>query len=447
MSNFIYKCYINKKDKSLINMSKKVTTEDFIKKAILVHGEGKFNYSKVNYVSAKTKVTIICDKGHEFEQMPSNHTHTLNKRGCPICNGGIKYTKEEFITKAIAIHGNKYKYDGVFYINSGTKVSIYCKIHNEYYTQVPESHLNGCGCPKCKYTDSNLETFIQKAIKKHGNKYDYSKVIYVSSKDKVIIICDKGHEFEQTPVLHVNKSGCPKCALNNMGDTQEDFIKKAKLIHGNKFDYNKVCYISARTPIIIICENGHEFKQKPCTHLKSGCDTCNNIKRKCTTEEFIERAIKIHDNDYDYSKSICTGITNKVTIICKKGHAFEQLASSHLLGCGCTICKETKGEKYIRKVLCKYNIEFKSQYRILPERYRYDFYIPSLNTIIEFDGKQHYEPVNIFKGEEGYLKTKKRDLAKNNICNLLGINLIRIPHYDVNNIEDMEIILKKALNI
>lgn len=139
-----------------------------------------------------------------------------------------KLTNYEFITKARKVHGDKYDYSKVEYRKSSIKVCIICPQHGEFW-QTPNAHLNSQGCSYCYgNTKSTTETFINKAIKIHENKYDYSKVKYVNAKTNVCIICPKHGEFWQTPDAHINgKQGCPFCN-GGIKDTYERFIKKAK---------------------------------------------------------------------------------------------------------------------------------------------------------------------------------------------------------------------------
>jgi very-short-patch-repair endonuclease len=184
-------------------------TNLFISKAIKIHGD-KYEYSKVNYINAKTKVTIICKTHGEFSQTPSNH---LNRHNCQKCANNFKGNTETFIVKAKQIHEDKYDYSKVKYINADTQIIILCKEHGEF-TQIPDFHINRkCGCPKCSNNVKlDKQTFIEKAIKLHGNKYDYSNVDYVNNYTNLIIICNKHGEFVQTPDIHINKKcGCPSC--------------------------------------------------------------------------------------------------------------------------------------------------------------------------------------------------------------------------------------------
>ena len=154
-------------------MPKKKTKEEFIKEATEKH-EGKYNYSKVEYVNSKTKVCIICSEHGEFWQAPSQH---LSGRGCPVCGfekirESNSFSKEEFIKKTREKHGGKYNYDKVKYINSYTKVCIVCPEHGEFY-QTPRDHIRGIGCPKCNL--SHLERNVMNYLDEVGITYDYQK--------------------------------------------------------------------------------------------------------------------------------------------------------------------------------------------------------------------------------------------------------------------------------
>lgn len=200
-------------------MSKKLTTEDFIKKAELIHGS-KYDYSKVEYVNAHTKICIICPEHGEFWQTPSNHCTKSNKCGCPKCFGKI-FEIEDFIKKARNIHGDKYDYSKVIYKDSKTKICIICPEHGEFW-QTPNGHLNGKGCPSCHedrkkyYKLRTAEDFISDAKKIHGDKYDYSRVVYSGNKIKVCIICPEHGEFWQIPSNHLRHKGCPKCKSSHL---------------------------------------------------------------------------------------------------------------------------------------------------------------------------------------------------------------------------------------
>lgn len=201
-------------------------------------------------------------------------------------------TREEFIQKSIAIHSDKYNYDKVQYINSSTKVCIVCSEHGDFL-QTPGGHLNGDGCMKCgrkRTADSHRmtkEEFAESSRKVHDNKYTYSKVKYTNSLIKVCIDCPKHGEFWQVPSDHLGGHGCERCGHESASDirrvTVEEFIKKSRNAHGDKYDYSKVRYTNNRTKVCIICPEHGEFMQTPDNHVNEvGCPNClNKSEAKC----------------------------------------------------------------------------------------------------------------------------------------------------------------------
>ena len=194
-----------------------------------------------------------------------------------------------FISKAKAKHGEYYNYSLVEYVKSNEKIKIVCPIHG-IFNQVPGSHLNGSGCPKCGFERranlrrSTLSDFIKKAEQVHADRYDYSLVEYNTNYKKVKIICPEHGTFLQKPNSHLNGNGCPKCGSTRMGNarktTQSDFIKKAQIKHGNKYDYSETIYEGAHAKIIIGCRMHGDFTQTANYHLRgSGCPECAKLNR------------------------------------------------------------------------------------------------------------------------------------------------------------------------
>jgi len=226
----------------------------------------------------------------------------------------IKSNTNTFVNGAVAKHGNTYDYSLVQYKNNQTKVEIICPIHGVFW-QTPNCHISkGQGCPQCgrkKSADSkkdNTESFIQKAKKKHKDKYDYSKVNYKNQKHKVIIICPDHGKFEQSPTDHLQGHGCIKCghkrSIDSLFLTTEDFVTKAKLIHGDKYDYSMVNYKSTHEKILIICPTHGKFKQQPNSHLSgAGCPSCPAVTSSGHREllKFVQsitdEAIKENDKE------------------------------------------------------------------------------------------------------------------------------------------------------
>jgi very-short-patch-repair endonuclease len=333
----------------------------------------KYDYSNVEYKSAREKVIIICKNHGEFIQTPNGH---LSKEsGCRKCSTEInsdkqRKTTKQFIEHALQIHGDKYDYSKVEYKSAKEKVIIICKEHGEFL-QSPNSHLSKeSDCIKCAgYYKSNTEDFINKAkkIEVHRDKYDYSEVEYKSAVEKVIIICKDHGRFEQTPNHHLNGQGCYKCGHSMFIFTNDDFINNAKEIHDDKYDYSEIHYSRMDEKVIIICKKHGIFEQTPSNHIthKQGCQKCAN-NYLSNTNEFIEKAEKIHNDKYDYSKVNYINNHTNVTIVCKKHGDFEQTPQSHLSGCGCNFCgkelmkikQKTDIDDFIKNANIKHNNKY-----------------------------------------------------------------------------------------
>lgn len=144
-----------------------------------------------------------------------------------------KLTLDDFIKKSKAVHGEKYDYSNSFYKNNNEKITIICPKHGEFRIR-PSDHMNGQGCPKCKGEklsekfSMGKDDFIKKSKNIHGEKYDYSNVVYKNNRTKVGIICKEHGIFYQTPDKHLRGQGCPKCCKKNRKYTTEEFIEQAK---------------------------------------------------------------------------------------------------------------------------------------------------------------------------------------------------------------------------
>jgi len=289
------------------------------------------------------------------------------------------------------------------------------------------------------------EQFIKEANLIHNYFYNYDKVNYINNRTKVIITCPIHGDFEQIPYKHLQGNGCKLCAIENMKKklkgrasskpkrTNEDFLKEAKEVHGDKFLYLEE-YKGSDIKIKMQCKKcGYEFLQDPYHHLKreQGCPKCSgNIK--FTQEQWIEEARKRHNDFYDYSLVKYVNQNSKVKIICPKHGIFQQMARIHLNYGSCPACLESSGEHAVRTFLEKNNIKYVPQYKnedcfnvnLLP----FDFYLPDYNTVIEYQGKQHYTQKGFNKTEKEFLEQLKRDQIKRDFCKRNNIEEIEISY-------------------
>ena len=297
--------------------------------------------------------------------------------------------------------------------------------------------------------------FIEKSKLIHEGKFEYSKCNFTKMDNKVLLTCKIHGDFETWPRGHIHqKVGCPDCSRRNTSLNTEKVIESFSKLN-NGYDYSKFIYTSTTEKSIIICLNHGEFKQSYNHHFKlgQGCPECGKEKlvlsinnKILNINEFIKRAKQLHGDLYDYNNTIYVRYNQKLNIVCNNHGIFSQSPNSHLRGEGCPECKNSKGEKSIKEYLIENDIKYIYQYKFencknkrhLP----FDFYLPDLNICIEFDGKQHHEPVKFFGGEEGFKYITYNDAIKTNYCLENNIRLIRIKYNEYRNINK---ILKKSL--
>ncbi len=265
---------------------------------------------------------------------------------------------------------------------------------------------------------------------------------------------DVGEESITTEIK--NKS--TKTVCESITKRKLSWIKKSEIIHNNKYDYSNVEYFNNKIKVKILCLNHGYFYQRPDSHyMGHGCSLCKgenltklNAKSK---NKFVEDAINVHGNLYDYSKVNYISGHRKVEMICKKHGSFCQTPNCHIvLNHGCPKCKLSKGESKIIKFLEYNKIEYITQKtfdnfrnRTTNKMFQYDFYIPSKNVLIEYDGKQHFKLgyVGNHKITEKELKEiQRRDSIKSDYAYKNGIKLVRIKYTNLKNIEE---ILKSEL--
>lgn len=314
------------------------TQEQFIEECKEIHGE-KIDYSKAVYNGNKNKVLLTCNICHkDFEQLPSVQ---LRGGGCPHCSGCLKGTTEWFINKSIKVHGDLYEYDVTEYVDAKTPVNIRCKIHG-VVTVNPTTFPNHGGCPECGRTKADLNTrytqdeMLNKFKLTHGDKYNYDKFIYYTAKDKSIVTCEKHGDFLVTPASHIRGTGCAKCAKNSK-DTTESFIAKAVLKHGNKFNYDNVHYINCHNKVEIHCNQCNKsFMQTPTGHLSGrfGCTECSNMfvgfKRGAFIEKYKNQDCTLYvvvgkDGCTDFLKIGITGMSTEKRLSIKVPYKFNIL--------------------------------------------------------------------------------------------------------------------------
>jgi len=373
---------------------KKLTTEDFIRKANIVHNN-YFIYNKSIYVNSYEKLIFECPIHGDLSATPNNH---WSGWGCKWCSHEKRYNTTTFIERANKKHNYFYSYIKSEYISNKHKIIIICPNHGEFMV-FPSKHLAGKGCKKCNITP--------KIYKKYSEK--------------------------------------PK--INKRAKPLEQFILEAINIHGDKYSFENSVYVNGHTNLEVNCKIHGPFviTPKSLTISKCGCRQCGIItttyKNRNTTEDFIRRAKEIHGDSCTFEKSVYTNIKSNVIVNCIYHGYFNITAASCLKGNGCQRCSQSSCEKFIRDALNKNNIEYIDQATfsecinpLTNRRLKFDFYIPEHKLLIEYDGIQHTKPVQ-FGGvskqiaEEHYSQIVLRDNIKNEFATSHQYTLIRIPHY------------------
>lgn len=354
-----------------------------------------------------------------------------------------KVSKEEFINRADTRHNHKYDYHKVTYKKLNEKVCIICPVHGEFWQQA-NNHLQGQGCPKCRGRGNTQDIIIQRFIEVHGDKYDYSKVVFKRVDEKVCIVCPVHGEFWQTPRMHLNGNGCKYCAGKDMNT--DEFIRRANIKHNGKYLYNKALFLGSHAKLCIICPVHGEFWQQANNHLSgNGCPKCareNVHMGRCFDKSvFLERSVEVHGDKYNYSMVNYYNIDTNVCIICPIHGTFFQTPYKHI-NCkhGCPKCNSSKLENEIRQLLLKHGIKHEEQKTfewLKNKRPMFlDFYLPTFNVAIECQGGQHFAPVDFAgKGNEwaanNFTKTIERDEKKRSLCEKHKVKLLYYTDYDI----------------
>lgn len=343
------------------------------------------------------------------------------------------------------------------------------KVFNEYgYSKVSKEDLRK-QLFYYKNLGKDLRTlyYIARRLLKYGinEKLSYEKTLYFGMHKKITITCKEHGDFEQDPSSHTHGAGCRKC--NILIHNKADFVREARRIHGNRYDYSKFVIAGRSNKSTIICPIHGEFQQNYGNHLMGkGCSKCTyeTIKSKLiiSKEQFIERAKAVHGNRYDYSKVEYNGAFKKVAIVCPVHGEFRQTPHSHTssMGSGCPKCSESSMERAFRVKLESFKltdgVHYESQKTfpnlVGPETGKslfYDFYFIRDNFVIELDGKQHFEPYYGLT-QEKFKRRLKYDKIKDEYAKKAGIKLKRVSYLEfrkwIKTISSFDDLIKFALS-
>ena len=233
--------------------------------------------------------------------------------------------------------------------------------------------------------------------------------------------------------------------------TTEEFIEKAKLKYGDRYDYSNTIYINSYTKVKIKCNRcGKEILITPHNHMsiRGGCKKCSSVEAQLRTkEEFVNKAKLIHGNKYNYDNVVYTSSREKVKIYCNNCcKFFIQTPKAHLQGENCPFCYSSFGEEEIKNYLDKYKIKYIQQKKFSnlfdKRELSYDFYLPEYNLLIEYNGEQHYKIIEHFGGRKRFLLQKHHDWLKRKYAKDNSIGLLIITYKD----DSIEQILNERIN-
>jgi very-short-patch-repair endonuclease len=423
-----------------------VAGKKFIQRARARHGQ-KYDYSKVDYNRAHSKVCIICPVHGKFWQQADSHIRSC---GCPTCgkNRGGKQRRDRagklFVSKARKIHGRKYDYSETHYSLSRVAVVIRCPRHGPFL-QSPNSHLSGNGCSGCHREDLRAQfakgfaNFRRDARAVHGNRFSYVND-YVNSKTPVTIKCRKHGLFKQAPTIHLRGAACPQCGYASHAQTRamthREFVAKAKRVHRRRGFTYRESYSRAIKKLGIRCPIHGIFRQTPNSHLGgAGCPGCSSdasaVRMKSNHKAFLQRARQVHGNRFQYPQQYETANT-LMNIVCRAHGRFLQLPTKHLQGQGCPSCLESFGERSVALALKRMRVGYVREKGFPTCRdigpLLFDFFIPKLKLLLEYDGQQHFQTVGHWGGDKSFKRTVRRDSIKTKWAKRHGYRLIRIPY-------------------
>lgn len=280
----------------------------------------------------------------------------------------MRFTLEEFKEK---LKGLPYVCLSEKYINARTKLKFQCLNCNHVFESTPDNILHGHNCPYC----SKHHTFTkEEIINKLNDKYVVKNIDFKTNKDYVFLSCKKHGNFKITSTRIMQGKGCPTCAKEKAQKhkTNKQYLSELKVLNLDRiYDFSKVNYVNAKTPVIVICKKcGKEFSKNP--------------------RVFFRKTAK-----------------------------------------ACPYCNYYIGERLVEDYLIEHKIKFIAQYSFKNteiSRLRFDFYLPDLNIVIEYQGEQHYRAVSYWGGEKRFAQQQKNDQRKRDFCKENNIQEIEISY-------------------
>ena len=398
------------------------------------------------YIDSSTPILHLC-KTHniKWKAYPSN---LLKGQGCSECGKEKIYnnshkSQNDYI-KELQVKNPKLEVAGE-YVNANTPIPHRCRLHGIVWNISPAGALAGHGCNECR--SEKFRKILGKThedyVKELSTKNPTVEVVehYVNSKTKLKHHCLIHDEYWVTSPFNVLKGcGCPQCLKERMSLSnsfnQKDYINILKSKNSNVIPIGE--YVNVKTPILHKCKvHDYDWMTTPDSVLQGcGCPQCSrekiSSKLKKTASEYLEE-LKVANPDIialeDYIDSR-TPILHKCLI---HNHVWRNSPTHILSGTGCPLCLESRGERLVRQWLEEHRIDFEFQKIFVDCRDEkplpFDFYLPKYNLCIEYQGQQHYKPIDYFGGLDNLAYVIKHDKIKESYCKDNGISLLHIPYY------------------
>lgn len=471
----------------------KLTQEQYIAKARAKWGNA-YDYSESVYLAGLKPITIRCIKhNHYFTVQAGNHISTLLKSGgCPLC-GQESLTeyrrkkheealrkaeqkkkvykprlthKERFLKKARAMYPD-YDFSRVEYKDRETYIVVVCPVHGEFKIRprtllIGEKGQKPHGCWKCNNLippyekELTLDTFKNRMHELYGDKYTFVWSDFNNKQSMIRFTCKEHGEQRRSVTGLLDGKGCAYC---NGKFYPPDWIKNARAVHGEKYEYDESRpprktsdYIRYKCPV-----HGWQETRYDCHVLQGhGCALCAGVLTKMPVEErkqiWIKKCRERFPGKFSYRNVVYVNNDTPVKIFCKEHHiTFETTPDTHLRGSGaCPLCTKSVGEVEIFKWLSEHAIPFETQ-KIIPNENMFckrqylvaDFYLPDINLIIEMNGLQHYQYVEYFNTKDWTFEDQQiRDDTLRAYCKTHKISLLEIKYDKIDKIPQ---ILAKAI--
>ena len=430
-------------------MAQGMTQKEYLEK--LAVQNPTIDGSEVEYENARSRVNVSCKTcGHAWEVTAGS---LIGKKatGCKKCSTKNRkhrapMSADEWWARASKRHNDAYECDLSNYVDQYTEIPIKCPIHGVFYKK-PVTLLHSSGCAECGKYSGNARLDKAKVIDrieaKFPGQYLTDKVEYVNQRTPVNLTCKKHGEFSKTPKVLFKGIGCPECSKENRSNNGDAYFEKVTKMHNGKYDYSEAKYVNSYTKIKIKCPEHGYFEQRPDTHLKHGCLKCGLARRRMGRDEFMTEVKRLHPELVIDAGCEYTTQDKPAKLKCARHGYFHKIASDLLrtrpdgkaMTGGCNKCAASYGEQRIMHLLSSWNILYVREYKIPKSTYRYDFYLPNLNILLEYDGEQHYRPVEMLGGTEGFVKRTRRDYVRDELAVIFNIPLIRIPYTKYDELE------------